>query len=70
MIYIVAPGGGFKCPRKIHLNTLLGGADYAHHITTGPFRFLDSAASLSWIGLVLLSSILVVGLDLLSKDFL
>ena len=21
MIYIVAHGGGFKCPRKIHLNT-------------------------------------------------
>ena len=21
MIYIVALGGGFKCPRKIHLNT-------------------------------------------------
>ena len=21
MIYIVAFGGGFKCPRKIHLNT-------------------------------------------------
>ena len=24
MIYIVALGGGFKCPRKIHLNTQWG----------------------------------------------
>ena len=26
MIYIVALGVGFKCPRKIHLNTQCGGA--------------------------------------------
>ena len=26
MIYIVAFGGGLKCPRKIHLNTQGGGA--------------------------------------------
>ena len=40
MIYFVALGGGFKCPRKIQFwadqLTLFhpGGADYAHHITT------------------------------------
>ena len=27
MIYIVAFGVGFKCPRKIHLNTQWGGGD-------------------------------------------
>ena len=34
MIYIVAFDVGLKCPRKIHLNTQWGGADYDHHITT------------------------------------
>ena len=28
MIYIVELGGGFKCPRKIHLNTQGGGGGY------------------------------------------
>ena len=44
-IYIVALGGGFKCPRKIHLNTQCrGGGDYAHHITNVPHIFLDGAS--------------------------
>ena len=36
-------GSGLKCQSKIHLNTECGGggADYAHHITTGPSRLLD-----------------------------
>jgi hypothetical protein len=33
MIYIDALGGGFKCPRKIHLNTQGGGG----LIPTAPF---------------------------------
>ena len=47
MIYIVAFGVGLKCPPKIHLNTQWGwGAYYAHHITTGPLRFLDLPTAL------------------------
>ena len=38
MIYILALGVGFKCPRKIHLNTQWGGkgTDYAHRISDLP----------------------------------
>ena len=41
MIYIVAHGIGFKCPRKIHLNTQWGGGDYAR-----PSEFLDLPTAL------------------------
>ena len=34
MIYIVAFGGGLKCPRKIHLNT-----QFPVYITASPSRF-------------------------------
>ena len=41
MIYIVAIGGSFKCPRKIQLNTQWGGGD--RHITSGtPWIFRSS----------------------------
>ena len=56
MIYIVAFGSGFKCPRKIHLNTqcapdfsrlnVIRGADYAHHITTHPSEIPDLPTAL------------------------
>ena len=52
MIYIVALGVGFKCPRKIHLNTqcpqILAdlftlfqpvGADYAHQLLHATLDF-------------------------------
>ena len=34
MIYVVALGGGFKCPRKIHLNTVTRGT-YFDRIVPG-----------------------------------
>ena len=43
MIYIVAFGGGLKCPRKIHLNTQWEGADFVQHITTHPPRIFRPA---------------------------
>jgi hypothetical protein len=47
MIYIIALGGGFKCPRKIHLNTQWGwGRYYAHHITACPPEFEKLTTSL------------------------
>ena len=56
IIHIVALGGGFKCPRKIHLNTqcapdfsrlnVIRGADYAHHITTHPSEIADLPTAL------------------------
>ena len=37
MIYIVALGVGFKCPRKIHLNTQWGGG-----VKNGPLLYVDT----------------------------
>ena len=46
-------GGGGMCPPQVlgYQLTLFGpsGADYARHITTGPFVFLDDAASLFYL---------------------
>ena len=47
IIDIVAFGVGFKCPRKIHLNTQWGGGDCAHNITTRPLGFSDPPPALN-----------------------
>ena len=44
MIYIVALGGGFKCPRKIHLNTQCPTSFSAHTSIESPFKLME----ISW----------------------
>ena len=40
MIFIVALAVGFKCPRKIHLDTQWGGAYYSHSMSQPKFSTL------------------------------